>query len=298
MINKKTLIVGMGFGQAVYVPVYTALGFDIVTVDSAKPADFVSVQQALAMHDHFDTVHVCTPNHTHEAVTRSVAAQASMVFVEKPGFVDHVAWAAVVKDFIDTTRIMMVKNNQYRAELPNFQKLLTQSRAVQLNWKNQHRIPNPGSWFTTKELSFGGVSRDLMPHLLSYFTSMTNYISAQKLYVSAEQSVQLADITHTDYGVVNAVGVYDVDDYCEFKFLDVSGVKWAICASWHGHDCDESSITFMIKGGGALRFDLGLCPESAYKNMICTAMQNQNNDAFWKTQYEQDMWIHRQVGVI
>lgn len=288
----------MGFGQAVYVPVYTALGFDIVTVDSAKPADFVSVQQALAVHDHFDTVHVCTPNHTHEAVTRSVAAQASMVFVEKPGFVDHVAWAAVVKDFIDTTRIMMVKNNQYRAELPNFQKLLTQSRAVQLNWKNQNRIPNPGSWFTTKELSFGGVSRDLMPHLLSYFTSMTNYIAAQKLYVSAEQSVQLADITHTDYGVINAVGVYDVDDYCEFKFQDVSGVKWIMCASWHGHECDESSITFMLKGGGALRFDLGLCPESAYKTMICTAMQNQNNDAFWKKQYEQDMWIHRQVGVI
>jgi predicted dehydrogenase len=298
MANKKTLIVGMGFGQAVYLPIYTALGFDIVTVDSTKPADFTSVQQALTEHSYFDTVHVCTPNHTHEAVTRAVAAQAGIVFVEKPGFVDHVAWAAVVTDFIDSTRIMMVKNNQHRVEISNFQKLLTQSHSVQLQWKNQHRIPNPGSWFTTKELSFGGVSRDLMPHLLSYFTAMTDYIGANKLYASAEQSVQLTDITHTDYGVINANGVYDVDDLCDFKFLDSNGVKWHITASWQGHDCDDSSITFMIKGGGALRFDLGLCPESAYKNMICTAMQNQNNDAFWKTQYEQDMWIHRQVDVI
>lgn len=298
MTNKKTLIVGMGFGQAVYVPIYTELGFDIVTVDPIKPAQFASVQEALRAHDYFDTVHVCTPNHTHEAVTRTVAAYAGIVFVEKPGFSDHVAWADMVKDFIYTTRIMMVKNNQYRDEMANFQNLLAQSHSVLLNWKNQHRIPNPGSWFTTKELSFGGVSRDLMPHLLSYFTEMADYIGANKLYVSAEQSVQLADITHTDYGAVDHSGVYDVDDYCNFKFLDVNGVKWQITASWHGSDSDDSSITFKLRNGQSLRFELGLCPESAYKSMICAAIHNQNNDEFWKKQYEQDMWIHRQVGVI
>ena len=33
-------------------------------------------------------------------------------------------------------------------------------------------IRKTGSWFTTRKLAFGGVSRDLMPHLLSLYVAM------------------------------------------------------------------------------------------------------------------------------
>ena len=42
-------------------------------------------------------------------------------------------------------------------------------------------------------------------------------------------------------------------------------------------------------------FNLGLCPEIAYKQMIETAIANLNNKDFWNTQLEQDLWIHKMI---
>ena len=52
----KSLIIGMGFGNAVYRPVLEQMGSMVVTVDPVKPADFKSVEEAIAEHKHFDTV--------------------------------------------------------------------------------------------------------------------------------------------------------------------------------------------------------------------------------------------------
>jgi len=298
MANKTVLIVGMGFGNAVYVPVYQQLGFDIVTVDAYKKADFKNLKEAIDTYRLFNVVHICTPNYTHEELTRAVAPYAEIVFVEKPGVTNHISWAELVNDHIDTTRIVMVKNNQYREEIERFKYLLGESKSIKLNWSNKNRIPNPGSWFTTKELAFGGVSRDLMPHMLSYFTTMTNYFDSTKLHVIAEQRYTLEQIADTDYGVVDPNGIVDVDDYCSFKFVDDQGRDWDIIASWKSNLPDDSSLSFILKSGEIVKYDLGLCPESAYKSMIVSALDNKNNDKFWKDQYEQDMWIHRQVEKI
>ena len=45
----------------------------------------------------------------------------------------------------------------------------------------------------------------------------------------------------------------------------------------------------------AIKFELGLCPESAYKKMISTAVENLNNKEFWQKQFAQDIWIHQQI---
>jgi predicted dehydrogenase len=297
-VNKKTLIVGMGFGNAVYVPVYQQLGFEIVTVDSTKSANFSKIEDALQEHEHFDTVHICTPNYTHEVIARTVALNSSIVFVEKPGVENHAAWANLVKEFIETTRFVMVKNNQYRQEIERFKYLLAESTKVTLNWTNRNRIPNPGSWFTTKELAFGGVSRDLMPHMLSYFTVLTDYFSSSKQHVTADQNYTLDIIDSTDYGIVDPQGIYNVDDQCSFNFIDAEGVNWNMLASWKNNKLDDSSISFVLRSGEIVKFELGLCPQSAYETMIITALDNLHNDKFWKDQYEQDMWIHRQIGPI
>jgi hypothetical protein len=42
---------------------------------------------------------------------------------------------------------------------------------------------------------------------------------------------------------------------------------------------------------------LGLCPESAYKNMISDAVNNLNNDSFWRDQFEIDCWIHKKINL-
>lgn len=292
MANNLSLIVGMGFGQAVYQPVLKNLGMQVITVDPVKSADFKTVEDAIAAHGHFLTVNICTPNFTHEDIARQVAPHADIVFVEKPGVKNAAAWLKLVTDF-PATRFMMVKNNQYRDNIGLMKSLAYDSSLVVIKWASKNRIPNPGSWFTTKELAFGGVSRDLMPHMLSYYTALENYLNGKEIECYSEQRHQLKDITSTDYGVVNHNGIHDVDDFCNIVF-DQRGIRWVLIADWKNNEEDDSSITFYIDGD-AHRIELGLCPEEAYQKMIGTAIANLNNDSFWDSQLSQDLWIHNQL---
>jgi predicted dehydrogenase len=188
---------------------------------------------------------------------------------------------------------MMVKNNQYRDTIEQFKILADQSRTVKIVWNNKNRIPNPGSWFTTKELAFGGVSRDLMPHMLSYYVALTDYTKGNKLYATALQHHSLDSINDTDYGVVNKEGTYNVDDFCEFEFKN-GNTTWILIANWKDNIADDVYISFETTSNTA-KFVLGLCPEEAYKAMIENAVTNLNNDMFWKEQLQQDLWIHKQI---
>ena len=286
----KALIIGLGFGQAVYKPVLTELGYEVITVDmdTSKGADFSNIEDAIRVHSKFDTVNICTPNFTHVKLARKVAALSKIVFVEKPGVANSEAWAQLVRDY-PSTRFMMVKNNQYRDSIEQFKELADKSSIVKVVWNNKNRIPNPGSWFTTKELAFGGVSRDLIPHMLSYYVALTDYTKGNKLYSTALQRHELENIIDTDYGRVDHNGTYNVDDFCEFEFSN-SGTKWILSANWKDDKADEVYISF-----DDAKFPLGLCPEEAYKAMIETAVTNLNNDDFWSEQLAQDIWIHKQI---
>lgn len=287
---SKALIIGLGFGQAVYLPVLTQLGYEVVTVDmdTSKGADFSNLDDAIRVHGNFDTVNICTPNFTHIELARKVATVSKIVFVEKPGVANSEAWRWLCSDY-PQTRFMMVKNNQYRDTIAQFKKLAVKSHTVNVVWNNKNRIPNPGSWFTTKELAFGGVSRDLIPHMLSYYVSLTDYTTGNKLYGNAIQRYELKDLIDTDYGSVNHDGTYNVDDFCEFEFKN-GDTTWILTANWKDNKADDVYISF-----DDAKFSLGLCPESAYKTMIENAVTNLNNDMFWKEQLQQDLWIHRQI---
>lgn len=103
----KALIVGLGFGQAVYKPILSKLGYEICTVDLKDSANYTNIDHAVRDHGEFDIVHICTPNYTHENLARQVAPYADIIFIEKPGVVNHTAWHNLIKDF--DARITMVK---------------------------------------------------------------------------------------------------------------------------------------------------------------------------------------------
>ena len=284
----KSLIVGMGIGE-LYKSVLTQLGAEVVTVDTNldKDADFTNVEDALEAHGIFDTVNVCTPNFTHKEITEQVAPYSKIVFVEKPGFKNSAEWKTVCDSF-PNTRIMMVKNNMWRDNILKMKSFAALGKKVNINWIRKNCIPNPGSWFTNRELAYGGVSRDLMPHLLSLYIAMNpewNKISASKQ--RSKQQWQLDEIDSTEYGVINRQGTHNVDDYSELEY----GEKWHLEANWRDMTKEESRVIF----NDSVVIELGWCPESAYYNMIKDAVDNLNNDKFWQEQIEQDTWIHKQI---
>lgn len=294
-IMKYSIVIGTGIGN-LYKSVLTELGNQVVTVDTdpTKGADFTSVDAAVEKYKRFETAHVCTPNFTHDSVTRQIAPYSEIVFVEKPGVKDANTWLQLVAAF-PNTRFMMVKNNQWRDNIEQLRELASKSTMVYIDWINKDRVPNPGTWFTTKELAYGGVSRDLMPHLLSIFMALTpQYAQAELDCKFADQQWQLADLTQTDYGVVNVNGVYDVDDNCYRRFY-VGDQCWELDTNWRTCAEDRRQITFIMNDGTREVIELGLCPEAAYLSMIKEALEKKDNYEFWLDQFLQDTWIHNTI---
>jgi predicted dehydrogenase len=213
------------------------------------------------------------------------------VFIEKPGVATSDTWAKLVTEF-KQTRFIMVKNNMWRSNIAKLVELASKAKTVKISWIRKNCIPSPGSWFTTKKLAFGGVSRDLMPHLLSLYVAMNpNWKRENISGQTAVQCWELKDIDSTDYGVVNPDGTYNVDDMCVINFGD----KWRCEANWRSIDKEDSSIEFVMLDNATEQFDLGWCPEEAYHNMIVDAIDNMDNPEFWLKQYAVDTWIHERI---
>lgn len=300
----NSLIVGMGIGQ-LYKSVLEELGHEVTTVDPdiSKNADFPNVDAALFGRGKFDTVHICTPNYTHARLAQMLAPVSKIIFVEKPGVANSDVWMSLVHTY-KNTKFVMVKNNQWRDNIQELRSLASRSYLVDINWINNDRVPNPGTWFTTKELAFGGVSRDLMPHLLSLYMALNpEWKRSEMIRSSALKVWELADLTKTEYGQVKADGVYDVDDVCNLSFRSKYTV-WNLEANWRSQTGDERNIVFHLNPDpsetrfsslNVVKIELGLCPESAYKNMITDCINNLNNIEFWHEQIDQDYYIHERI---
>ena len=291
----KSLIVGMGIGN-LYKDVLTKLGYQVTTVDMdpSKHADYLDLTTALDEHPCFNTVHICTPNFTHEGIARQVAKHARIVFIEKPGVETALAWFNLVQDY-PSTRFMMVKNNMWRNNIAELAASASMAKTVNIRWIRRDCIPHPGSWFTTRKLAYGGVSRDLLPHLLSLYIAMNPSWRTEPVNGKGAQMMwELDNIDTTDYGVINPNGIYDVDDQCHIDF----GSKWGCQANWRSMDVEDSSIQFIFQDNSVERYELGWCPEEAYYNMIVDATSNVDNEEFWTNQLNQDLWIHKQIETL
>lgn len=286
----KSLIIGMGIGK-LYSQVLKDLNQDVITADPVAHADYLYWEDALIAHKSFDTVHICTPNFTHELIARKLANYTRLMFIEKPGLVSEAHWKKLIYDF-PRTRIVMVKNNMWRDNIKQLQSLYESSNTVSFNWLNQNRIPKPGSWFTDKSKAFGGVSRDLLPHLLSLFAAVEpKYDSAVWLYRHAWQRFELKDINDSDYGNIDPNGIYNVDDNVELE-CTTKKQRCYFKSSWRTLSNNDIGIHFDNNF-----VELGLCPENAYQNMISQCLNNLDNEMFWLDQFDLDCWIHRMINL-
>ena len=284
----KALIIGMGIGQ-LYADIYKRKGWTVVTVDNNKPADFTDVRDV--SDTDFDTAHVCTPNFLHKHHTEVAADRAKIVFVEKPGVIDSLSWCMMTNQN-KKARIMMVKNNQYRDEIDDLKLLASNSSLIDLNWINANRVPGPGTWFTDRKQAWGGVSRDLMPHLLSIYIALAGRDyeeSPTDIVCNRKWTLEELIAAGTEYGNINPEGVYDVDDHASMSFL-VGERQFTLNASWRNAKEDDRAIHLDDSS-----HELGLCPESAYERMIDTAVANLHNDDYWYEQLLQDTFIHKMM---
>ena len=319
----KSLIIGLGFGQ-LYKRVLEKMGHQVITVDinSKHNPMFLELTTALATHPEYDTVHICTPNNTHYTIAQKVAPHSKMVFIEKPGVQNAQQWQILVSSN-KNTKFIMTKNNMWRTKiwLDGIKTKVSDNDIIDINWRNINFIPNPGGWFTNKALAYGGVSRDLLPHLLSIFIAinpntykdfkLTKFHKEQKntLKELIEETYETTgDNRAGNYGTMNPNGVYDVDDLVELEFNN-NEKTYRLTADWKagkgfsasGRKDDEQEDDIAVhfnKTGETKQEDeqhpvqIGICPESAYERMIADWINHKDDNAFWQKQLEYDLWIH------
>lgn len=278
----RAVVIGLGMGQQ-YVQWFKQLGYTVTTVDTdpSKQADHTDFEFLFDNYFRQDIIYIGTPNFTHESIARQVGNHTKLLLIEKPGFKNYSNWMRFVNDY-HRTRVMMVKNNQYRPETELWRDLAARSERVNVCWERQNGIPQ-STWFTDLKQSYGGVSRDLMPHMLSYYTNLTLYDAGVKIHSRKE------DFT--------GVGV---DTYCILEFIAANNKKteWTLVTNWQTDEYDSAHIEFIFNGRSHI-YDLGAwCPNEPYLDMIKTAVDNIANNEFWNSQYDQDIWIQKQIGLV
>jgi predicted dehydrogenase len=116
-----------------------------------------------------DLVVIATPNCTHAALSRQALATGCSVLCEKPLALNK----AEVTDLLDhgASRLHVSSPFRFRTDV---QALLDVAKSgtlghvyrTRVSWVRARGIPRPGSWYTNRRQSGGGVLTDLGPHML------------------------------------------------------------------------------------------------------------------------------------
>lgn len=289
-MNKKILIIGLGIGS-VYEEQSKILGYHTITVDTNKEknATYLSIEEAIENEKHFDLSIICTPNYLHGMHAFQVAPYSDVILVEKPGFRNVEEYERLNKDC--GNKILLVKNNLYRKTLSDLNHLFYSSaniKSININWLNNNRTPYPGGWFTNEKLSFGGVSYDLLPHLIHFMYAITGTNEVELKSHIKQQYWSFEDAMHTEYGSANHdKPVYNVDDYCKYEFLH-NGIPIILQAAWKTDREDDRSIKINFNDGTSLNYEFGLCPNEMYGYMIADIMK-QIGGVIFNQSYDKSM---------
>jgi len=268
---KTVCIIGLGIGS-LYVRAATALGYNIVTVDPNPElnADYTDISE-LPIDIKFDMAIICVPNYLHETIAKAVVSHTSRIVIEKPGFESLERWKEFQKNH--KAKIFMVKNNMYRVDFyhnVSFIQEFHDIESIKVLWVNQDRVPGAGGWFTNKQLSYGGVSRDLMPHALSVVQAILRKPNIDSNFTAVnEQVYSLDQVSSNEWGKANPNGIYDVDDHA-YVLADVDGIKVECATAWKHDNIKRNYVEWQVKfnNNTKLTYTAGLCPEEAYVDML------------------------------
>ena len=292
---KKILIIGLGIGSMYRRILNSDYSVFTVDVNPETNPDYQTIEDAISKHNNFDVVLICTPNYLHSVFLKELCEMSKIVLVEKPGLKDLETWNRFFKL---KKNLFMVKNNMFRKDIEYISNFIYDNlniiSGIDINWINKDRIPNPGSWFTTKSKSWGGVSRDLMPHLLSIYYKIFEHASIPVNSIF-NQCHTLDTITSTEYGKIDKKGVYDVDDLCQIKFYE-NHKNITLNCNWKSDIKSDIGIRIYFKNKKEEFYELGLCPEDAYLTMIKFFIDKIDNSDFINEQYKIDKWIIKLIN--
>ena len=303
-MSKKALLVGYGGIGKMYADQLMRLGYEVEVVEPSADHWHFQIVNDIPKDKKYEVAVICCPNIHHLNAVLEVSDVCKNILVEKPGLANTAAWNRTIERF-PHHNIHLVKNNLYRSEIETYETIVDMDRVskIDINWLNKDRIPNPGTWFTTKEQAFGGVTHDLFPHLYCFMFAMLPFHTYQHTIPQtfSMQRWNLDNINeYTDYGTINKDGTYDVCDYAEAHYLiprdNDEPLPVTLRASWK-EGYNDQAVHIQYKDGSKVDLQFGLCPNEAYARMITAIVEDRFMDHERQTWIEHDLdqWIHAQL---
>lgn len=119
-----------------------------------------------------DAVIIATPNNTHSVLAIEALKSNIHVLCEKPLTLSQEEFLEV-SEIEKQSKAMFVPAyvNRFRSDISDFNDTIKNSnigkiKKVEIAWIRNKGIPRPGTWFTDKKCSGGGVLKDLGPHMI------------------------------------------------------------------------------------------------------------------------------------
>lgn len=204
-----------------------------------------------------DAIVIATPNFTHvEYATKALESKIN-VLCEKP-----IAFTLnEIKKIIqiaNENRVIFMPGyvNRWRCDIQQMLELIRQGligkiKNIQAGWIRSSGIPRPGTWFTNKELSGGGVLLDLGSHVIDICQLMVKNIKPISYSLEIESCDSKSDMQNQKAQWFNKDVVTDLKVNVEksaFATINfINNIKMEIQLSWNAPTKGDSTF-FVIHG--------------------------------------------------
>lgn len=237
-----------------------------------------------------DAVIITTPNYTHGVYTLAALENRKHVLCEKP-FTIHSEQAEKISELSEKNNVVVMPAfvNRFRDEIKIMSKQILENlgdiKQVDAGWIRKSGVPRPGTWFTNKELSGGGVLIDLGSHIVDLCLMITGMkqirnLSLRTSYGMSEGFKNSASWFSADY---NSVLPINVEDFAaaDIEFNDNTGIH--IKLSWQAPVTGDCTYFNVVGSEGSLNLKtlFGFSNERLWKNDMIIINSINKSESFY-----------------
>lgn len=235
-----------------------------------------------------DAVVVTTPNHTHGAYALQAIENGKHVLCEKPFTISSIEAEKIVRAAEKNKKVVMPAFvNRFRQDVQAMKDMIDRYagdiKQVNAGWIRKSGVPRPGTWFTSRELSGGGVLIDLGSHIVDLCLMITGMkpikdISLHTSYSMADNFRTSASWFAADYNSDLPVDVEDSAD-ADVEFADKTGMH--IKLSWQAPVKADYTYFNVVGSEGSVELKtlFGFSNQRLWKDDLLTFTVNGKTEA-------------------
>lgn len=229
---------------------------------------------------------VATPNYTHFEYTKKLIKCGIHVLCEKP-VVINVQEINQLKSVLQENKVIYLPGfvNRWREDIQTILKIVESKKIgdiikIEAGWIRKNGVPKPGTWFTNKELSGGGVLIDLGTHILDICLMIIGDEHTDEIKVNTTMLSNDCDWGNgqahwfgEEYGLKYKINV-ESGAKAAIKFAN--GIKLNLHLKWQGDSTADYTYFNIIGENGTIELKtlFGFSNERQYKDSLVINSKN------------------------